>query len=77
MYKSAKEKAYAVLDNATGKVVAIGGGLMVMTGNAMAGVPTSVTTAIETAGTDAATVASAVFVVIVGIFAIKLLRKGL
>lgn len=44
---------------------------------AQAAVPTEVTTAIETAGTDAKTVAAAVFVVIVGIFAIKLLRRGL
>lgn len=77
MYKSAKEKAYAVLDNVTGKVVAVGGGLMVFGGNAMAAVPTEVTTAISTSGTDAVTVASAVFVVLVGIFAIKLMRKGL
>lgn len=46
-------------------------------GSAMAAVPTDVTTAISTAGTDAATVAGAVFVAIVGIFAIKLMRKGL
>ncbi|BCB27291.1 hypothetical protein SKTS_21770 [Sulfurimicrobium lacus] len=44
---------------------------------AFAAVPTEVTTAISTSGTDAATVASAVFVVLVGIYAIKLMRKGL
>jgi len=43
----------------------------------MAAVPTEVTTAIETAGTDAVSVGTAVFVVIVGIFAIKLLRRAL
>ncbi len=46
-------------------------------GSAMAAVPTDVTTAISSAGTDAATVAGAVFVAIVGICAIKLMRKGL
>lgn len=46
-------------------------------GSAMAAVPTDVTTAISSAGADAATVAGAVFVAIVGIFAIKLMRKGL
>lgn len=45
--------------------------------SAMAAVDPSVTTAITGAGTDAQTVASAVFVVLVGIFAVKLMRKGL
>ena len=48
-----------------------------LTGVAAAAVPAAVTSAIETAGTDSGTVAAAVFVVIVGIFAIKLLRKSL
>lgn len=44
---------------------------------AFAAVPADITTAISTAGTDSVTVAAAVLVVIVGIFAIKLLRKAL
>jgi len=44
---------------------------------AFAAVPTEVTTAISTAGTDAASVAAAVLVVLVGIYAVKLMRKGL
>lgn len=42
-----------------------------------AAVPAAVTTAITDAGTDSATVAGAVLVVIVGIFAFKLLRRAL
>ncbi|GAB1393794.1 hypothetical protein MASR1M60_19580 [Rhodocyclaceae bacterium] len=45
--------------------------------SAFAAVPENVTTAISTGGTDAATVAAAVFVAIIGIFAVKLMRKGL
>lgn len=44
---------------------------------AFAEVPAGITTAISTAGTDSVVVAAAVLVVIVGIFAIKLLRKAL
>lgn len=44
---------------------------------ASAAVPATVTAALTDAGTDAAAVAIAVFVVIVGIFAVKLLRKAL
>lgn len=44
---------------------------------AMADVPASVTTALTGAGTDAATVGAAVLVVLVGIYAFKLLRKSL
>ncbi len=46
-------------------------------GSAMAAVPVTVTTAISDAGADAATVGAAVLVVIVGIYAFKLLRKAL
>ena len=42
-----------------------------------AAVPAGVDTAISTAGTDSVTVAGAVLAVIVGIFAIKLMRKAL
>lgn len=46
-------------------------------GSAFAAVPADVTTALETAGTDAVTIATAVLVAIIGIFAIKLLRRAL
>jgi len=49
----------------------------VAAGNAVAAVPEGITTAITTAGTDANTVAGAVLIVIVGIFAIKLMRRAL
>lgn len=44
---------------------------------AHAEVPAGVLTAVTTAGTDAASVATAVFVVLVGIFAVKLMRRAL
>jgi len=46
-------------------------------GSASAAVDAAVTTAISGAGTDAASVGVAVLVVIVGIYAFKLLRKAL
>lgn len=45
--------------------------------NVMAAVPAEVTTAISDSKSDAITVATAVLVVIVAIFAFKLLRKAL
>ena len=45
--------------------------------SAYAAVATDVTTAIDTAGDDAVTVGSAVLVVIVTIFAIKVVRRAL
>lgn len=44
---------------------------------AVAAVPADVTTAITTAKTDSETMGAAILVVIVGIFALKLLRKAL
>ena len=44
---------------------------------AFAEVPAAVTTAIGSAGTDSIVVAGAVLAVIVGIFAVKLMRKAL
>ena len=44
---------------------------------AQAAVPVAITTAITDAGVDAAAVATAVIVVLFGIFAIKLMRKGM
>ena len=46
-------------------------------GVVLAAVPAEVTTSIAAAGTDSVTVAGAVLAVIVGIFAIKLMRKAL
>lgn len=48
-----------------------------LVGSAQAAIPANVSTAIETAGTDAAAVAGLVFVAIVGIFAVKLMKRGL
>lgn len=48
-----------------------------LVGAAHAAVPEAVTTAISTGGVDAGTVAAAVLVAIIGIFAIKLMRRGL
>jgi len=46
-------------------------------GSAMAAVPADVTTALEGAKTDGVTVATAVLVAVVAIYAFKLMRKGL
>lgn len=59
------------------RLAAISAGSLAMVGNAFAAVPASVTTAISDAGTDSTAVATAVFVVIVAIFAVKLMRKAL
>lgn len=59
------------------KLSVLAAGLVGGVGSAMAAVPTEVSAAISSSGADAATVAGAVFVAIVGIFAIKLMRKGL
>lgn len=59
------------------KKICLGLGLTSVAGVASAAVPVAVTDAITAAGTDGATVGAAVFVVIVGIFAIKILRKAL
>lgn len=57
--------------------VSLGSVAALAAGAAMADVPAGVTTAISSAGTDAATVGSAVLVVIVGIFAFKWIRRAL
>lgn len=53
------------------------GALTVAAGNAMAAVPGDVTTALGDAKTDGVTVATAVLVAVVAIYAFKLMRKGL
>ena len=59
------------------RLAAISAGSLAMVSNAFAAVPATVSTAISDAGTDGATVGAAVLVVIVGIYAFKLLRKAL
>lgn len=53
------------------------GGLAASTGSAFAAVPASVTTALSDAQTDGVTIATAVFVAVVAMFAFKLMRRGL
>lgn len=48
-----------------------------VSGAAQAAVPTAVDTAISAMATDAATVATAVLVALIGVVAIKFIRKGL
>jgi len=55
----------------------LGSVALVVAGAANAAVDAAITTAITTMATDAATVASAVLVAIIGVVAIKFIRKGL
>jgi len=66
MFKSTKQKLAALAAMST-----------LAAGNAMAAVPAEVTSALGDAKTDGVTVASAVLVAIVAIFAFKLMRRGL
>lgn len=59
------------------KLAALAAMATVAAGNAMAAVPAEVSTALGDAKTDGVTVASAVLVAIVAIFAFKLMRRGL
>ena len=59
------------------KIAAGVGSLGLMASSAFAAVPTDVTTALEGAKTDGVTVATAVLVAVVAIYAFKLMRKGL
>ncbi len=59
------------------RLAQISGLSLVGVGSASAAIDAAVTTALTGAGTDAATVGGAVLVVIVAIFAFKLLRKAL
>lgn len=52
-------------------------GLASVSSLTLAAVPADVSTSITTAGTDAATVGGAVLVVLVAIYAFKLMRKAL
>lgn len=49
----------------------------VMAGSAFAAVPTEVTTALSDAKTDGLTIAGAVLVAIIALYAFKLMRRGL
>lgn len=55
----------------------VGGASALSMGSVFAAVPADVTTAIETAGTDAGTIGAAVLVVLVGIAAFKYMRRAL
>lgn len=59
------------------KTAAVLSVLIATTGSAFAAVPASVTTALADAQTDGVTIATAVFVAIVAMFAFKLMRRGL
>lgn len=59
------------------KIAAGVGSLGLMASSAFAAVPTDVTTALDGAKTDGVTVATAVLVAVVAIYAFKLMRKGL
>lgn len=63
-----------IFKNRLGQIVTVSAASV---GTAMAAVPASVTTAISDAGIDSTVVGAAVLVVIVGIYAFKLLRKAL
>lgn len=58
-------------------VAVVSGVLITAAEWAQAAVPASVDTAITTMATDAATVATAILVAIIGVVAIKFIRKGL
>jgi hypothetical protein len=78
--KNAYRQTVDIIDNVTGEVVgkaaAVGTGLAVMSGNAMAAVPTEVTTALTDAKTDALAVAGLSLVIIIAIAAFKYMRRG-
>lgn len=59
------------------KTAAVLSVLIATTGSAFAAVPASVTTALADAQTDGVTIATAVFVAIVAMYAFKLMRRGL
>jgi len=60
----------------SGLRVGVGAGVLLVQ-QVQAAVPASATAAIDTMAADAATVATAVLVAIIGIVAIKFIRKGL
>lgn len=75
-YEYAKEKVHNVIDNATGKVVAVGTGLAVTTGQAFAAVPADVTTAMTDAKTDSLAVAALALIIVISIAAFKYMKRA-
>ena len=65
------------MNNLQNKIAAASVTVVAGIGSASAAVDASVTGALTTAGTDAATIGAAVLVVIVAIFGFKMLRKAL
>lgn len=59
------------------KLTLVLSGLAASTGSAFAAVPMDVTTALTDAKADGITIATAVFVAIVAMYAFRLMRKGL
>lgn len=59
------------------RLAAIAAGSIAYVGGANAALDTSITTALTTAGTDGAAMGAAVLVVIVAIYAFKLMRRAL
>jgi hypothetical protein len=66
-----------MLEKLKGVLIAVPATGAALIGQAHAAVPASVTTALSDAQTDGITIATAVFVAIVAMFAFKLMRKGL
>lgn len=66
-----------MLSTVKSKAAVVGTALAALSTQAIADVPPEVTTAITGAGVDSKTIASAVLVVIVALFAFKLMRKAL
>lgn len=59
------------------KPAALSAGALALSGRVMAEIPTEVTTATTGIKTDGVTIATAILVAIVAVFAIKFLRRGL
>lgn len=59
------------------KIAAFGSAATLFVGNAIAAVPTEVTTSLTDAKTDGITIATAVLVAIIALYAFKLMRRGL
>lgn len=57
--------------------VGVGAGALLVSFSSFAAVPAAVTTAVNDMATDAAAVATLVLVAIIGVVAIKFIRKGL
>lgn len=59
------------------KIAAFGSAATLFAGNVMAAVPVEVTTSLTDAKTDGITIATAVLVAIIALYAFKLMRRGL